>query len=200
MRLNEIKPVETSQEELNEVDLKKALAGGAFALSTLLAPTPTHDNQNIPPTTVQRADMDASVLASSILKKYNVSPKLALTVAKLAKKYEKQTFPKAEDILAIAGIESSFRPNAVSKLKKDPAVGLMQVRPGVWDLNPSKLINSVEMQIKTGSDILHKYYKLLGNAEDAVHAYNVGLGNFRKGKHNPRYVPKYKNELNLYKT
>ena len=199
MRLKEIIELPPRGEQLDEVNFKQALAGGALALGTLMSP---HLAQNEPtqPTSAQRAEMDRAMLATKIMKKYSVAPKLAQTVATLAKKYEKSSFPKAEDILAIAGIESSFRPHVVSNLKSDPAMGLMQVRPGVWDLSPSRLSNDLEYQIKSGADILHKYYKLLGNADDAVHAYNVGLGNFRRGKHNIKYVHKYNNEKQMYRT
>ncbi len=198
MKLNEIIELPPRDEQLNEVNFKQALAGGAFALGTLMSPQ-LAQNEPTQATASQRAEMDRAMLANKIMKKYSVAPKLAQTVASLAQKYEKSSFPTAEDILAIAGIESSFRPAAVSKLKDDPAMGLMQVRPGVWDLSPTRLSSDLEYQIKSGADILHKYYKLLGNAEDAVHAYNVGLGNFRRGKHNIKYVHKYKNEKQMYR-
>ena len=76
----------------------------------------------------------------------------------------------------------------------------MQVRPGVWDMKRSQLKGpgSIENQIKVGADILNKYYKRLNDREKAVHAYNVGITNFLKGKHNPTYVAKYKGELAIY--
>ena len=210
MKLNEIITLPPKGEQLNEVNFKQALAGGTFALGTLLSPQ-LAQNEPVQVTAAQQADMDKAsaskraemdrvMLANTIMKKYRVSPKLAQNVASLAQKYEKSSFPKAEDILAIAGIESSFIPTAVSKLKDDPAMGLMQVRPEVWNLSPGKLSRDIEYQIKSGADILHKYYKLLGNAEDAVHAYNVGIGNFRRGNHNIKYVHKYKNERRMYRS
>lgn len=211
MKLCEIVNLPQTDEQLDEVSFKQAVAGGAFALGALLGhhidskmdhvpkdATPTV--QQAAPKEVSRADLDIATLTNTILKKYRgVSPELATQVATLAKKYEKDSFPRAEDILAISGIESSFRPHAVSQLKRDPAVGLMQVRPGVWGLDAAKLKSSMEMQVKTGAEILNKYYRLLGNAEDAVHAYNVGIGNFRKGKHNIKYVHKYKSERKMYR-
>lgn len=196
MKLNEIVDL-SGCEQLDEINFKQAVAGGALALGTLMSPS-LSQNDPVQVTAVQRVDMNRAMLANTIMKKYRVSPTLAQTVASLAQKYEKSSFPKAEDILAIAGIESSFRPHAVSKLRTDPAMGLMQVRPLVWDLDPGRLSNDVEYQIKSGAEVLHKYFKLLGNAEDAVHAYNVGIGNFRRGKHNIKYVHKFKNERQLY--
>lgn len=206
MKLAEIVDIQTDAERLDELNLRKAAATGAFALSTLLAPMSANNHEpSIPAPTssetapeTSRADMDIALLANTILKKYHVSPELARDVAALAKKHEKESFPKAEDILSIVGIESSFNPKAVSKLKTDPAVGLMQVRPGVWGVNPTTLKSNMDLQIKMGAEVLHKYYKLLGNKASAIHAYNVGLGNFRRGKHNINYVHKFSNERKLY--
>lgn len=205
MKLIEIVELPPTPTRLDELNLKQAVVGGAFTLGTLMSP---HMSQLDPikhttPTVSAegREEMNQAMLANTILKKYRgVSPQLAKNVVSLAQKYEKSSFPKADDILAIVGIESSFRPNVLSALKKDPAVGLMQVRPGIWELDPARLSSDIEYQIKSGAAILHKYYKLLGNAEDAVHAYNVGMGNFRRGKHNIKYVHKYKNEKQLYTT
>lgn len=133
-----------------------------------------------------------TALAKMLAKKYRVSEELVQEVVDLAYKYESPDFPKAIDILAIIGVESSFDPSAKSQLKHDPAVGLMQVRPGIWNIKPSDLA-TVEQQIKHGSQILSHYYKKLGNAEDAVQAYNIGITNFNRGRRNERYVSKYRN-------
>jgi soluble lytic murein transglycosylase-like protein len=199
MKLHEIVHQQNTK-QLDEVDIKKAISTGALALSTLLAPSTGNTPSPEPISATARDQLDTAVLVNKILKKYRyVNPSLAQRIASLAKKYEKHSFPKAEDILAIIGIESSFDPSKVSPLKKDPAVGLTQIRPAVWDINPSTLKNNIELQVKTGADILHKYYTLLGNRNDAVHAYNVGLGNFRRGNHNIDYVHDYNRELQLYK-
>lgn len=200
MKLIEIVDISTDKEQLDEINLRKAAATGAFALSSLLAPSHTAHQElpQQPTSALSRAEIDIDLLANKILKKYSISPDLALKVATLAKKYEKDSFPKARDILAIIGIESSFRPHAVSNLRTDPAVGLMQVRPKVWGLNPAALKGNMDLQIKTGADVLHRYYNLLGDKAAAVHAYNVGLGNYRRGKHNPDYVYDFKNERKLY--
>ena len=130
--------------------------------------------------------------------KYHVKQDFAEDVVNLALKYEKPVFPRASDILAIISIESSFNPKAVSKLKKDPAVGLMQVRPKVWGLDAAELKSSIEKQIATGSEVLHKYYMKLNAKEKAVEAYNVGLRNFHKGNGNKEYVAKYKKALDYF--
>jgi soluble lytic murein transglycosylase-like protein len=136
--------------------------------------------------------IERTALAKKLAKKYRVSEALVQEVVDLAYKYESPEFPKAADILAIIGVESSFNPNAKSNLRHDPALGLMQVRPGIWNIKPSDLA-TVEQQIKHGAQILSLYYKKLGNAEDAVHAYNIGITSFNRGRRNERYVSKYRN-------
>lgn len=197
---------------LEESKLKNALAAGAIAVSAM-----TGGSAPKPPTYIPQAehesdlkrlsfknfskqhDARAKELAKVITDKYSVGSDMALVVAKLAMKYEKPTFPKAEDILAVCGIESSFKPHAVSSLKNDPAVGLMQVRPAIWKLNKQKLKSSVEEQIKTGSEILHGYYQKLKTKEAALQAFNVGITNYMQKKGlNPRYVPKFHNEREMY--
>jgi len=92
---------------------------------------------------------------------------------------------------------SSFKPHAKSKLANDPATGLMQVRPKTLGLDSQRMEQDVEYQIKSGSDLLKDYYKRLGNSDDALHAYNVGLTNFNTKKRlNPRYAVKVKAEKN----
>lgn len=137
-------------------------------------------------------------LASLVTKKYDIKADEAWKIVDLAIKHEASTFPKAEDILAIIGIESSFNSKAKSQLKTDPAIGLMQVRPGVWGIDPNEL-SSPEDQIEKGVEILKSYYQKLGKIESAVHAYNVGITTFKKGiKLNPKYVSKFETERSLY--
>lgn len=199
-------------DQLDEASLKGAIAAGALAASAIMggstAGNPSYISHDEHQAEVRRTsfktfaakhDVRAKTLASTITDKYSIGSDLALKVAKLALKYEKPTFPKAEDILAVCGIESSFKPHAVSQLKNDPAVGLMQVRPAVWNLDTQKLKGSVEEQIKVGAEILHGYYKKLKTKDAALQAYNVGLTNYMKKKGlNPRYVPKFDNEREMY--
>lgn len=145
-----------------------------------------------PKTTMRRTE-----LARNIARTYHVKLDLAQEVVNLAFEHEDDVFPKAEDILAVIGIESSFNPESVSSLRKDPARGLMQVRPGVWNIDPENL-NDVESQIEYGVNILKHYYKKTGNREDTLHAYNLGLTKFRRGGRNPSYVAKVKRERGQY--
>jgi hypothetical protein len=211
MKLDQAITPETAQ-ELSELKLKHIVAAGSVAAAALTGGSTTGNPHYVDKGEQQseikrqsfksfaaKVDARARTLATAITDKYAVGTDFAVKVAKLAIKHEAATFPKAEDILAVVGIESSFKPHAASKLAKDPAVGLMQVRPGVWGLDPNKLKASAEEQIKVGSKILHDYYQKLKSKEAALQAYNVGLTNYMKKKGlNPRYVPKFDDERDMY--
>ena len=132
---------------------------------------------------------------------YDVGDDLVKEVVALSHKYQKKSFPRAEDILAIVGIESGWDPTAKSKLKFDPAVGLTQIRPIAWKKiipNSSDLI-SVENQIKYAAEILHLNYRLTKSKDDAIIAYNVGYGNWLNGNFGFDYLLKFKNEVGKYR-
>lgn len=196
------------REQLDELNWKQAAVLGA----ALLVGASAHQvrqagqraQQEVPKVTaaigkkMQDTAERIAELATSILSKYKIGEQRAAEIAALAVKYERDTFPKAEDILSVIGIESSFNPKARSKLPKDPALGLMQVRPGVWGITAADLATP-EQQVKFGADVLHQYYQKLGDPEDALHAYNVGITNFKRGVNlNPRYVAKFGQERELY--
>ena len=216
MKLHEVLP----EQHLDEKSLRHALAAGILGTSmavpgaisshsppepepeqtrdeivvTAKRPTaPTKHEVDIPaPTFAERTK-----LAKNIAEKYRVNEDLVQRVVNLAYKYQDPEFPKAKDILAIIGVESSFNPRSKSGLKRDPALGLMQVRPGVWNIDPEDL-SSVESQIKYGVNILKHYYKKLGHAEDTIQAYNLGITKFRKGARNPRYVSKFQRLISRF--
>lgn len=198
------------KEQLDEINAKKALAAGGLALAAytgypevksfidkLRAPVATQQAPKQAPK-ADPAQEEIKKLTDLVVKRFKVKPELAEKIVTLAKKHEKPVFPKAEDLLSIIAIESSFNPNAVSNLKKDPAVGLTQIRPKVWGYDPKALKNNIETQIKGAADILDKYNRHLKDEEDAVHAYNIGLGSFRKGKFNQKYVDKFNRERNIF--
>jgi soluble lytic murein transglycosylase-like protein len=135
-----------------------------------------------------------------VLDHYKISREQAEKIVKFAIKYEKPSFPKAHDLLAIIGIESSFDIYAKSSLKKDPAIGLTQIRPKIWGLKPEVLKGNIELQIKKAAEILDMYYHKLGSEEKAIHAFNVGPTALKKGNTNHGYVRKFKTELAKYNT
>ena len=138
-------------------------------------------------------------LTDYIVKYHKTDLKLAKRIVELAHKYQKDVFPRAENILAITAIESNFDPHAISHLKKDPAMGLMQIRLITW----KNLINNnqytIENQIKFGSEILSLLYKELNNKEAAIAAYNVGLTAYNKGIINQRYIESYRKQIEKFK-
>jgi soluble lytic murein transglycosylase-like protein len=199
MKIQEI----LNEDQLDE-KLRDVIAAGMIAAASL-SPQALKDSPPPKPTPEQtavwkkrQAMQEIEVMAASIQKRYKVDKVKAQEIVKLAKKYEKASFPKAVDILSVIGVESSFKPTAQSNLKNDPAVGLMQVRPKVWGLDKSD-IDTPEEQIKIGADILHKYYNKLGSEDKALHAYNIGITNFKRGTGlNPKYVDKVNAEQSWY--
>lgn len=185
---------------LEEGLAQRAIAAAALVIGTLYpsqGQTPTLPPEAIAQLGAQRGantEQLAADVVNIISTKYKVKPELVEQIVEIAKKYEHPDFPRAKDILAVISVESSFNPNAVSKLKRDPARGLMQVRPMTWKL-PKESLATIDGQIKHGAQILRQYYVKLGDKEAALHAYNVGLTNHYRAeanpkKGNPRYVPK----------
>lgn len=133
-------------------------------------------------------------LVDTITQKFNeADPELVADVVHLAHKYEHETFPKAKDILAVVAVESSFKPNAKSGLKRDPALGLMQIRPGVWDVDPEE-VKDVENNIKLGASILADYYKRFRDKRKALMAYNAGPDGMKESDYAPVYASKVERE------
>ena len=194
---------EAYQEILEEGRLSNALIAGAIAISGIGAFNHfnrVHSHHEEVKTSIpEKQDDSLESLKSAVLTKYkHLDPKLAHHVVSLAKKHEHPVFPKAKDILSVVGIESSFDPKAKSKLKKDPAIGLTQIRPKVWGID-KKMLSTPEEQIKKSVEILSSYHEKLGSPEDALHAYNIGITNFKRQKGlNPSYVDKFKREKMIY--
>ena len=209
-----IRDILDTQQQLDEITLRQAAAAGMIGAAaitplTLTQPLTTRPavartaSVSQPQVQLPRAQRETAVarrdefLAQQIVDKYSVDSMLAKEVVKLAHKYEHPDFPTAKDILAIVGIESSFRPTIKSQLRTDPARGLMQVRPGVWKIDPEEL-EDIEGNIMHGASILRRYYNKLDNKQAAVQAYNVGITDFRQGVKNPRYLSKYQKEYGRY--
>jgi len=187
MRFKEFVQKDTHQ--LDEINLKQAVAAGIIGAASLGFGGKVHA-QHMSPKEQYKHD-----LSQSIAQYYRVDGDMVKRVVELAHKYENKVWPKAKDLIALTGVESSFNPNAKSGLKKDPALGLLQVRPGVWKINPSQLAD-MENQIKYGSDILSFYYKKFkGDKDAALSAYNIGETAYRKFGDRPEYLQKYYNEL-----
>lgn len=144
---------------------------------------------------------EAKEMVDNISRRYRVNEEFAEQVVHLAYKYQRSDFPTAKDVIAIIGIESSFNPQAVSSLKRDPAVGLTQIRPGVWStVIDRRELKNIDGQIRHGADILAHYYDIVGNKKGAVMSYNVGITAYKKGRTNQGYVDKFTKELQQYES
>lgn len=123
-------------------------------------------------------------LVQYISNKYKVSTKNVEEIIILANKHGTKEFPQPHDILAIIAIESSFKPYAVSKAK---AKGLMQILYKKTSFDP-------KLNIPDGAALLEEYHTRLKSVDSAVQSYNVGIGNFKKGMRNYKYLNKFKQE------
>jgi len=166
----------------------------AAPVSRIAAPVAVADKPVVSPQAVKTAYVQPVV--NKIAKEYSVDKDFVKEVVALAHKYARPTFPTAKDILAVIAAESSFDPNAISQLKDDPAVGLMQVRPAVWGKEPHSLLDPEEA-IKTGAEILAKYYKKLGDKDAAIEAYNIGITGYLNGRTAVAYLDKVQDRHDL---
>jgi soluble lytic murein transglycosylase-like protein len=185
-------------DRLDEITLKQALAAGtigAAAAASMFSPPqkPPEATQTV---VGKISSQPAETLALGIARRYRIALDDAFKIVKTAEANADPVFPKRDDLLAVIGIESSFNPTKKSPLRRDPAIGLMQVRPGVWNIK-RKNLKTVDAQIATGAAILSQYYSKLGDKDAALNAYNVGITAHRRGVQNTRYVQKFHTERHL---
>lgn len=151
----------------------------ALILATaLVLPVSTY-NYSVP-----RNDYNSSVaLVSHISTKWDKPMKHVREIAEASYKVTEHTqLLSAVDILSICQIESGYNTLAVSKAG---AKGLAQIL-----YKPTKF--DIETNMRDGVDLMLEYIRILGSKEAALHAYNVGIGNYRKGMRNYSYVRKFK--------
>lgn len=188
------------ESELEESMIKKIAATALIAGSAMLAHHAIERNNEVAAPATQaevqpKKDPSREEMITHITSNYKVKQDTAEEIVDAAIKHAKPTYPKAHDIVAIAGVESSFNPSAKSNLKFDAARGVMQVRARVNGIDPKEM-STVDGQVKHGVSILHQYHQKLGNVEDSLHAFNVGITNHTRGKNpNWKYVDKVKKEL-----
>lgn len=194
------------KQQLDEINLKQAIAAGLIGAATTFAPhagaqvdAPLQKPSNViqPQHLAPRGELDEPIktaLSQFITARYKADSDLADDIVDAAYKYQYSDFPKATDILATIGVESSFRPNVQEPMAIDPGTGLMQVRGHMWKI-PTDELHDVEMNIKHGAAILHYYYKKFRhNRAAAIQAYNMGETKIRRGMKNPEYLTKVFNE------
>lgn len=91
-------------------------------------------------------------------------------------------------LVNLMAVESGFNPKAKSRAG---ARGITQIMP-VWGYSPRHLFD-YRVATHAGAEIISHYLKLpqcSGNLQCALHSYNVGEYNYRKGKRNYSYVSK----------
>lgn len=203
MKLDDI----VEPQRIDEINLKQAIAAGLIGASSLSPKTTSAEALPPPPkpavvqqqqtpaqTQAKKEEAEAQDYVDAILANYKVTPKFAEHVVKVADKYSYPDFPTTKQVLAVIGVESKFKPHAMSKLRHDPAMGLMQVRAQNWHIKPHLLLKP-EINIKHGVQILRRYYEKLGSEAGALQAYNIGITRYRHGHRQPRYLHKVKEEL-----
>ena len=98
--------------------------------------------------------------------------------------------------LGLIRAESSWNPNAVSRVG---ALGLTQVMPNTargMGYDPAQLARNPQMQLEAGAKYLSQMYKRFGTWDIALAAYNAGPGNVQKYggippfKETQNYVPR----------
>ena len=112
------------------------------------------------------ASIDVSPLAVAIARRYRVEPSAVARVISLAEKH----FPADPTLLlAIVGVESSWRPWAVGQAGE---VGLCQVRPDLHGASATALADP-SVNIRTAGSVLRKCLsRARGDVAGAVARYN----------------------------
>jgi len=148
-------------------------------LCIFLLTIPTVTQENVPQTTT--TELKIEKLTQFISTKYNVSDTAVKKVVEYAHRQGDKVFPTPIDILSIIAIESSFNKYAVSKAR---AKGYMQVlyKETTFDIRTN---------INDGTHLLREYSRVMPK-DAAVQAYNVGIGNYKKGMRNTEYLAKFK--------
>ena len=101
-------------------------------------------------------------ITNYILKYYKkVPPVLAREIAKISLEKSAEHNVSFHVIVAVMEVESNFDPFSVSKLKSDPARGLMQVRYNVWKealgMKSAYDLHSISGGIDAGTRVLRTY-------------------------------------------
>ena len=137
--------------------------------------------------------MNADEATNHIVKTYHVNPDLAKTITTAAFKHgDANGFPTPHHLLGLMAAESSFNPNEVSRLKKDPAIGITQIRPKTSGIHPNEL-KTVDDQVRHASHILKDFHKRAnGDVNMALSSYNNGFRAVYNNRPtvNKRYAPK----------
>jgi len=113
-------------------------------------------------------------------------------ITQIVKRLAYPDFPQAADVFAIIRNESSYRPNVINRSGREDSRGLMQVAKG--PLN-------IRLNIAMGVSLLREYYMITHSRKGAVMSYNIGIGNYLKGRlkvSGNRYYSKFLLQRSVY--
>lgn len=188
--------MENNNQNLEEgLSRKLAQVATATAIATSPinqdAPTPDLDtlyrNHPVKVNAAKRI-LHLAKVAMSLKKVNNKLPKeKAVEYATLAVKHEHPVFPKAEDLMALMAVESTFNEKAISG---KGAFGLTQIIPKWHNTTAKNLLSSPEHAVSLGAKILKDNYKKSdGNIPLAIEYYNTGIYGYKfQGKRAKDYV------------
>ena len=172
-----------------------------LALTLLIIPKPLHHSSFgdwfcFYSTEIKQKKDTTKQLVNKVIKIYDLDESYAKDIISFAKKNSFSDFPTVKDILAIIGIESAFKFNA----ENQGAYGLMQIQ-AFWF---RKYFNQLEdlydpfTNMRLGIMTLRNYFLKLNNKEDAIIAYQAGIGKFLNGEYTNEYLNRYREELTRY--
>ena len=153
---------------------RKVIMSGALLIGGLIVCIPTND-------TVLKHNKDWKLI-NHISQKYDIDYFEAKKIVDKVNESANYQFPSRIDVLSIIAIESRFKHKAVSK---KGAKGWMQIL--------YKKVHTEDENLLAGIELLVDYRQKLGSEEAAIHAYNVGIKNYKDGKRNINYYDKYLN-------
>jgi soluble lytic murein transglycosylase-like protein len=186
-----------AEDQVEEGLIKNAIGATLIAGAALGAYKASQDAprpQKVISGTVQKFEprpMNQDEATQKLVSHWNVHPNTAHQITQAAWKYGNTEHVTPHVLLGLMATESSFKFDARSKLKRDAAVGLMQVRPKMHGLKPTDF-STIDSQVKHGSELLKKFHTRMGNLKDGLTAYNNGVTATLRNRDNVNhdYAPK----------
>lgn len=185
-----------SEDQVEEGLIKNAIGAALIAGAAIGAHKAMQEQprpQKVVAGTIKKFDpipMSREEATEKLVTHWNVNPNTAHQITTAAWKYGDTKEVTPHLLLGLMATESSFKPASRSKLKRDAAIGLTQVRPKMHGLKPADLA-TIDDQVKHGANLLKKFHKRMGSIEDGLTAYNNGVTATLRGNDvNLKYAPK----------
>ncbi len=136
---------------------------------------------------VNRSDMH---IVSDLVNRFKIPRSLALDIVRLANEHAVESFPTKADILAMAEIESGFRPNA--KYRDCYGLMMIQKKSHLKKLRRGEDLMNPQTNMRIGTEIMKEYYEAVNHDKRAaILSLNVGVGNYMKKRYNSKYYSKF---------